>query len=78
MIKLKDVLAISSAHEIKVKNLDDNKAIWEGSKSDEGYADVIEEYNDYEVVGIKSRSAGRARNNVKSILVIEIQCNDLE
>ena len=77
MIKLKDILSISSAHEFKIKNLDTGKVFWNDSNSAEGYDEMLEEYQDYNVVGIKARSVGHARNNVKSILAIDIKADGL-
>lgn len=78
MLKLKDVLDVSVAHKIKIKDWYAGKVIWQGSKYGEGYEEMLEEFCDYEVVGIKAQTEGYARNNIKSILNIEVQRSSLE
>ena len=71
-MKLIEVLHIASAHEFKIKNTKTNKVIWKGSKSDNGYEQMLENYQVADVVGIKARSDGWGRSSIKSILVVEI------
>jgi hypothetical protein len=74
-MRLIDILHIASAHEFKIKDLDTNRIVWKGSKSDEGYEQMLEDYQDANVVGIKARSEGWGRSKMKSILVLEIRGN---
>lgn len=77
MIRLRDILPVASAHEFKIKDLDANRVVWKGSKSDESYEKMLEDYYDAEVVGVKARSEGWGRSKMKSILVLEIRANGL-
>ena len=77
MIKLKDMLNVSYAHEFKIKDLDTKKIVWNDAKGVDGYDEMLEKYSEYEVVVIKARTSGRALNGTKSILAIEIQNNDM-
>jgi hypothetical protein len=74
-MRLIDILHIASAHEFKIKDLDTNRIVWKGSKSDEGYEQMLEDYQDANVVGIKACSEGWGRSKMKSILVLEIRGN---
>ena len=73
MIKLKDILAIASANTFRIKNLDTNKIVWKGSKSDEGYEEMEREYAEHYVVAMIARGAGRANYGGNAILTIEVQ-----
>ena len=77
MIKLKEILDIASAHEFKIKNLGTGKVVWNDAKSVDGYGEMLEKYCDHEVVAMRVRTSGYARNNIKSILAIDIQGNGL-
>ena len=72
-MRLIDILHVASAHEFKIKDLDANRIVWKGSKSDEGYEKMLEDYQDANVASIKARSEGWGRSKMKSILVLEIQ-----
>jgi hypothetical protein len=76
-MRVRDILSIASAHEFRIKDLDANRIVWKGSKSDEDYGKMLEDYHDADVVNIKARSEGWGRSKIKSILVIEIQSDGL-
>jgi hypothetical protein len=77
MIILKEFLHIASAHTFKIKDLDSGKIVWEDTKSSNGYEEMIEEYQDYEVVGVRARSVDLGKDNMQSVLVVEIQDDGL-
>lgn len=70
---LKDVLAISTANEIKIKNMDTGKNIWDNTKTADDMEEMLKEYGHYYVVNIKATNRGYARNNTKSVLIVGIQ-----
>jgi hypothetical protein len=67
---LKDVLAITTANEIKIKNMDTGKNIWDDFETADNMEEMLKEYGHYYVVSIRATSNRYAR---KSILIIGIQ-----
>lgn len=72
MIRLTELLLVSSAHEFRIKDSEIGKIIWKGTKSDESYEDMLDRHHDALVVGVKARSDGWGRGNSKTIMTIEI------
>ena len=74
-MRLIEILHVASAHEFKIKDLDTNRILWKGSKSDESYDRMLDDYHNANVVNIKAKSEGWGVSKVKSILALEIQGN---
>lgn len=72
---LNDLLAVASAHTIKVKNRDTKRIVFEGAKDTPEYAAMLHDHAYYIVTSVRPVSAGYGRNNTKTKLLIEIQLN---